>query len=239
MKNTISIEKLINDLGGRFSSELGIDLSGGDPAELFKWFLASKLFGARISSPIAMKTYKEFEIRGLTTPAVIIETGWDGLVQILDSGGYARYDFSTATKLLEIMNDLEKDYGGGLKQLHDESADEEELERRLKGLGKGIGDVTVNIFLRELRNIWEKADPQPCTLVRLAARHLGFLRPRENAIKALKEAWEAGKIEGRDFCDFEAALLRLGKDYCKRSRCNICPMEEECKRGSDKKVVKE
>lgn len=231
MKNAISIEKLINDLGGRFSSELGIELSGGDPAELFKWFLASKLFGARISSHVAMKTYKEFEASGITTAEMIARTDWDGLVQILDSGGYARYDFSTATKLLEIMNDLENDYGGDLKKLHDESVDEEELERRLKGLGKGIGDVTVNIFLRELRNIWEKADPQPCTLVRLAARHLGFLRPHENALKVLKEAWEARKVPGRDFCDFEAALLRLGKDYCKRSRCDICPMEEECKRG--------
>ena len=232
MEKGISIEKLINKVGGRFSSELGIDLSGGDPAELFKWFLASKLFGARISSHIAMKTYKEFEARGATTAEMILKTGWDGLVHILDSGGYARYDFSTATKLIAIMNDLEKDYGGDLKQLHDESADEEELERRLKGLGKGIGDVTVNIFLRELRNIWEKADPQPCTLVKLAARHLGFLRPRENALKVLKEAWEARKVPGRDFCDFEAALLRLGKNYCKRSRCDICPMEEECKRGA-------
>jgi hypothetical protein len=29
----------------------------------------------------------------------------------------------------------------------------------LKALGKGIGDVTANIFLRELRSIWSKAEP--------------------------------------------------------------------------------
>ncbi len=224
MKEIISIEKLINDLGGRFSVELEIDLSGDDPGEIFKWFLASKLFGARISSDIAMKTYREFEASGTTTPEMIVRTGWDGLVHILDNGGYVRYDFSTATKLLEIMNDLKKDYGGDLNRLHDESIDEEDLERRLKGLGKGIGDVTVNIFLRELRNIWEKANPQPSELVKLAARHLGLLQPRENALKALKEVWEAGKVPGRDFCDFEAALLRLGKDYCKRSRCKHVPL---------------
>ena len=127
------------------------------------------------------------------------------------------------------MNDLVKNYDGDLNRLHDESTDEEELENRLKDLGKGIGDVTVNIFLRELRNIWEKAKPQPCTLVKLAAKHLELLRPRENALKALQEAWEAGKVAGRDFCDFEAALLRLGKDYCKRSKCDICPLKKECR----------
>lgn len=232
MRESIIIEKLIDATGGRFSRELGIDLSVGDGGEIFKWFLASKLFGARISSQIAIKTYKEFEAEGVTTPEMILKIGWDGLVQILDSGGYARYDFSTATKLLEIVNDLEKNYGGDLRQLHDQSTDEKELERRLKDLGKGIGDVTVNIFLRELRNIWNKANPQPCTMVKLAARHLGLLQPGENALKALKEAWEAGKVRGSDFCDFEAALLRLGKDYCKRSRCNICPLKEICKMGA-------
>lgn len=224
---------LIASLGGRYSKELEIDLSGEDPGEIFKWFLASKLFGARISSDIAMKTYREFEASGTTTPEMILRTGGDGLVKILDDGGYARYDFSTATKLLEIMNDLKKDYGGDLNRLHDESIDEEDLERRLKGLGKGIGDVTVNIFLRELRSVWEKANPQPSALVKLAARHLRLLRPRENALKALKEVWEAGKVPGRDFCDFEAALLRLGKDYCKRSKCETCPVKIECERGAD------
>ena len=231
MKESISIESLIDDLGGKFSTELGIDLSSADSGQIFKWFLASKLFGARISSDIAMKTFREFEASGTTTPDMILKTGWDGLVDILDKGGYARYDFSTATKLLEIMNDLEKNYGGDLNRLHDESIDEEELENRLKGLGKGIGDVTVNIFLRELRNIWEKANPQPSGLVKLAAKHLGLLRPRKNALKALEEAWDAGKVPGRDFCDFEAALLRLGKDYCKKSKCDICPVERGCKRG--------
>ena len=112
-------KKLIDAVGGRFSSQLGIDLSGTDPEQIFKWFMASKLFGARISANIAIKTYKEFERNGITSPDKILKTGWDGLVKILDDGGYARYDFSTASKLLEIMNDLVKDYDGDLNKLHD------------------------------------------------------------------------------------------------------------------------
>src|SRR3990170_5102919 len=103
-----TIKKLISTLGGKFSKELGIDLSKGKSTEIFKWFLASKLFGARIGTNIAIKTYREFERCGVLSPEKILETGWDGLVRILDDGGYARYDFSTATKLLEIMADLKK-----------------------------------------------------------------------------------------------------------------------------------
>jgi len=88
MRETIA--KLIAALGGKFSSELGIDLSKGKSQEIFKWFLASKLFGARIGSNIATRTYREFERRGILSPDKILKTGWDGLVKILDYGGYVR-----------------------------------------------------------------------------------------------------------------------------------------------------
>ena len=95
-----TIKKLISTLGGKFSKELGINLSKGKSTEIFKWFLASKLFGARIGTNIAIKTYREFERCCVLSPEKILDTGWDGLVKILDDGEYARYDFSTATKLL-------------------------------------------------------------------------------------------------------------------------------------------
>ena len=222
------IEKLIDAVGGRFSRQLGIELSESDSEQIFKWFLASKLFGARISSNIAIKTYKEFERYNLTSPEKILETGWDGLVKILDDGGYVRYDFSTATKLLSIINDLKRKYDGDLNKLHQSARDEKDLENLLKGLGKGIGDVTVNIFLRELRTVWQKAKPELSPMVKGAAKHLRLMKPGEDALKVLEEAWSEQKVFGKDFCDFEAALLRLGKDYCGKSRCSDCPMKIEC-----------
>ncbi len=230
MKNVKdTIKKLISALGGKFSEELGIDLSEGESTEIFKWFLASKLFGARIGTNIAIKTYKEFERCGVLSPEKIIETGWDGLVRILDDGGYARYDFSTATKLLEIMEDLKKFYHGDLNGLHQKARGEEELENLLKSLGKGIGDVTVNIFLRELRNVWPKARPGLSVYVELAAERLGFIKQGEEPLKTLEKVWSLNKIHGKDFCDFEAALLRLGKDFCKKRKCPSCPMGDECR----------
>ncbi len=70
-------------------------------------------------------------------------------MEVLDSGGYVRYDFSTASNLLEAMSKLVNEYGD-LEKLHEASANPKDLERRLMGF-KGIGSVGANIFLRELR----------------------------------------------------------------------------------------
>jgi len=220
MKMT-TIGILIERLGGRYSSMLGIDLSQGEDREIFKWFLASKLYAARIGEDIATRTYREFERNGLLTPGEIIKAGWDKLVKVLDDGGYVRYDFSTATKLLEIMEALEAKYNGSLNQLHKESRNEEELVERLKNLGKGIGEVMINIFLRELRGIWGKANPGINDFTILAAKKLGILRetdPKEEFLVKLKAYWQKNQIENFGFCDFEAALLRLGKNYIRKKR---------------------
>jgi endonuclease III len=228
LKMKMTIEKLMAVLGGKFSAELGIDLSNGESQEIFKWFLASKLYGARISSKIAARTYAEFQRRDVLTPEKLLETGWEGLVRILDDGGYARYDFSTATKLLEIMKKLKRDYDGDLNELHRKARDPRDLEVRLKALGKGIGAVTVNIFLRELRTAWPKARPDPSELVKLAAKNLGLLKGNENVLVALEQIWTDHPILAKDFCDFEAALIRLGKDYCRPSRYEACPLKAAC-----------
>jgi endonuclease III len=215
-------------MGGTFSRELGIDLSSGSRLEISKWFLAAKLFGARISSAIAARTYKEFERRGVVLPSQILDTGWDGLVEILDCGGYVRYDFSTATKLLSIMKDLQEQYGGNLNNLHEQAQDEKDLEDRLKRLGKGIGDVTVNIFLRELRTVWAKARPALSLPAKLAAAHVGFITTRD-PLDELELIWAGHKVRGSDFRDLEAALVRLGKDFCKKGRHDVCPFRNICK----------
>lgn len=223
------VKSILHTMGGTFSRELGIQLSSGSQRELSKWFLAAKLYGARISSTIAARTYKEFEQRGVILPAQILDTGWDGLVEILDAGGYVRYDFSTATKLLAMMTDLQEQYSGDLNNLHDRAIDEKDLEDRLKMLGKGIGDVTVNIFLRELRTVWEKARPALSAPALLAARHLGLVA-RGDPLVALERIWSGQRIPGSDFRDFEAALVRLGKDYCKKDRHEVCPLRSICTR---------
>ncbi len=215
-----ALKTLFERVRGRFSTELGIDLSTLHSDEIFKWFLASILFGGRISEAIAKKTYREFERAEVLSPDAIMRTGWDGLVEILDSGGYVRYDFKTATKLLEMSETLVSEYRGNLNTLHSLATDSRDLENRLRSLAKGIGDVTVNIFLREMRGLWEKSNPLPSDLVVAAARDLGLIpkamKDRERILKILLNIWAGEGMSIRDFPDFETALLRVGLDYRRR-----------------------
>ncbi len=227
------LKKLIENVGGRFSVALGIDLSSQNPEELFKWFLASVLFGTRISEKIVIKTYKEFEKEGILSPVGILNTGWDGLVEILDRGGYIRYDFKTATKLLDLSTALTDNYSGNMNVLHSTASGPRDLEGRLKALARGIGDTTVNIFLREMRGRWGKAEPLPSDLVVMAAKHMCIIparsKDREKILAFLKKKWTDEDMKMKDFPDFEAALLRLAKDYCRKGFCDRCPMKCECR----------
>ena len=156
-----------------YSEELGIDLSTGDDWELFKWFLASILFGARISERIAANTYRTFERYDLLTPERILDAGFDFLVDpIMREGGYVRYDNRRSRQILRDCETLLAEYDGSLTRLHNDAADSSDLEARLDAF-YGVGPVTANIFLRELRPVWPKSDPNPLPVVVEAANSYG------------------------------------------------------------------
>lgn len=208
-----ALKTLLERFGQKYSEVLGIKLETASDSEVFKWFLASILFGAPITESSVIKTYRRFEEYKVLAPEKILETGWDGLVKILDEGGYTRYDFKTADKLLLVMGNLEKEYNGSLNLLHQRASDSADLENRLKQLGKGIGDMTISIFLRDLRGIWKKADPKPTSLVILAASNMGIIKTEQpqKAVEEMKMFWDRNKIAGYSFVNFETALLRFGK----------------------------
>jgi hypothetical protein len=167
------IRKLVNKLGEPYSEMLGIDLHEGDPAYL-KWFLAAFLYAKPIREESATKTFRLFEANGLTSAQAIVDAGWDRLVEILDKGGYTRYDFSTADRLLAIFDHLQREYDGNFSSLYFRSKDNRDLERRIRELGKGIGPVTVEIFLRDMQIVWPMADPAPTPRIREAMKELGI-----------------------------------------------------------------
>ena len=225
-----SLKAFVENFGQKYSEILGIDVSSGKDEEIFKWFLSSILFGSPITEKAVVKTYKCFEKYNVLTPKRILETGWDGLVKILDEGSYTRYDFKTADKLLEVMQNLKQRYGGSLTLLYNEATNQQDLGKRVKNLGKGVGDVTVSVFLRELRDVWKKANPNPTSLVVLAAEKLGIVRKEvsENVLKQLEDFWSKNKVAGKSFINLETALLRLGKDFCRKEKCAVCPVKDEC-----------
>lgn len=187
-----------------YSEELGLDLE--KPEDRFKWFLASVLFAKRISAQIAKKTYVLFELEKLTSPDALLQAGWDRLVEVLDSGGYARYDFSTATNLLGIAKTLKEKYGS-LEKLSEESINPKDLEKCLREF-KGVGPVGVNIFLRELRGIWENAKPLPSLMAVSTAKRV--------------------RLDLEEVEHFESQLVRLNLEFCKKHRTSKCPLGENC-----------
>jgi len=199
----MSVKEALSKLQS-YSSELDLDLSKAE--DRFKWFLASVLFAKRISAQTAKETYLYFEQEDLTSLDAILEAGWDRLVEVLDSGGYTRYDFSTATNLLGIAKALKEKYGN-IERLHAESSSPEDLERRLQEF-KGVGPVGVNIFLRELRGIWEKAKPKPSLMAVATAQKIG--------------------LNPKDVESYESQLVRLNLEYCKKHRTLECPLKEKC-----------
>ena len=153
----------------QYSEELGIDLQKTNDEELFKWFLASILFGTRITETIARNTYKTFERYNLLEPVKIIKAGWEFLVNpIMREGGYVRYDEKTSTQILRNCDTLIKEYEGSLKNLHRDAKNSKDLENKLQHF-YGIGPVTTNIFLRELRPFWKKSNPEPLLIVKKIA----------------------------------------------------------------------
>jgi endonuclease III len=193
----MNIDALCSDFP-LYSEDLGIELK--KPSGRFRWFLASILFGARISEKIAMKTYKTFEKYGILSPDKIINAGWDELVRILDEGGYVRYDFSTATKLMNIMKELKEKYGS-LEKLYANSRNTEELKSKLMEF-KGIGEVTAQIFLRELRGVWKIDVPVSSKAAEMAERMNINLE----------------EFEGEKLTRVEDALVKLYLRYGKKGK---------------------
>ena len=180
------IKSLLSNFGQSYSEELGIDLKSGKSGEIFKWFLTSILFGARISETIAKNTYKTFEKYKLLTPQKILQAGLGFLINpIMREGGYVRYDGVTSRKILGICKKLIEEYEG------------------------------------DVNNIYKKANPSFSKFVKLAAGNL--------KIVDIKGYWQRNEVKHYSFVQFEASLLRLGKDFCYKKRCQKCLLRKYCK----------
>jgi len=230
--------KLLRELGGAYPSSLGINLGSMVSEEVFKWFIASILLGARIDEDIAaMNTYKVFERAGILSVKAVMETDRAGLVDILNQSGYIRCNHKTATELLKATGALEKRYGGDLNRLHFFARGGRDLEKKVQNLGKDINTATVNIFLRGLRGVWDKVE-LPLSIPALwAARNLGLTHSIDAAValEELKTIWEQDETS---LSALEAALIKLDKNYCCQNKCPVCPMRDECKNIRNKEVKK-
>jgi hypothetical protein len=207
---------VVGTLGGRFSVELDIDVDR-DAQEIERWALAATLFGNRISTPVALRTYRALEQAGVRTIADAGGCDRESLVALLDAGGYARYDERTAARLLTLARTVADRYGGRLATVGEQLVEAGQLRPALLAL-PGWGPVTVHAFLRELRGVWPGAGVLPLDeRTRAAAQHLRL--PEE--LDPLSSLAAAAHLDLRDL---EAGLVRL--DLC--HDLARCPGGEEC-----------
>ena len=179
-------------------------------SDWFPWFLAASLLAKPIPAVTAVRTMSLLLQSGVRTPTRVTETGWDDLVRILDAGGYARYDFSTADKLLEIARTFDQaDVFGALAKEPDPQVVESQLVRV-----RGVGPKTVEIFLRELQGRW-KCAPGWSKEARSASRRLG-INPSGWTLRASSRR------------RLETGLVRLWIEHCKARRWPSCPMTSDC-----------
>lgn len=153
-----------------YSEALGIELARGTDREAFKWLLASMLFGERISEAIAANTYRAFARHRVVTPRTILAAGPEFLVEhVMREGGYTRFDERKAEQIVRTCLSLVTTHRGRLSEMHRCAEDAADLERHVTAF-PGVGPVTANIFLRELRPWWRKAEPEPLPVVATLAR---------------------------------------------------------------------
>ncbi len=214
--------RLVSTLGGRYSRELGIRLEVGHAA-VDEWFCAATLFGTRISSEIAMRTYRELAAAGVHTVVDAGDREWSELVALLDAGGYTRYDYRTATRLQDLAVEVRERLAGSVATLAT-IAEPRALEAELDRL-PGWGPTTVRIFLRELRGIWPAARPALDERTKQAARHLGFDLPRARSAQIDALQTTASRA-GLDVRDLESALVRLALTHRDR---RACPGGDACR----------
>src|SRR5215217_2693832 len=197
---------LLERHGRTFADELGIDVAKGTPSPLYRLLCASMLMSARIGSPIAVEAARNLVKRGWRTPQKLADSSWEQRVNALNEAGYARYQERTATMLGDLTEHLLERWRGDLRRLREAAERDPKTERRLLKEFKGLGDVGVDIFFREVQVAWDELRPFADRRALHAAGRLGLS----------KDASKLAKLVGdEDYPRLVAALVRveLEDDY--------------------------
>jgi hypothetical protein len=153
-----TLDRLLERHGRTFADELGIRLADR-PEPLFQLLVGALLMSARIGTGIAVDAGRALFDRGYTTPQAMAAASWQDRVDALGEGHYVRYDESTSTYLGETSELLLAEYDGDLRQLRARCAQDRDRMRGALKECKGIGDVGVDIFFREVQAVWGELYP--------------------------------------------------------------------------------
>jgi hypothetical protein len=201
-----TVRALLDSHGQTYAEELGIDVAKGTPSPLFRLLCAATLMSARIGSGIAVEAARNVAKRGWRSPAKLAESTWEQRVKALNEAGYARYQERTATMLGELAGHLLERWDGDLRKLREAAERDPGAERKLLKEFKGMGDVGVDVFFREVQVVWDELVPFADRRALDAAGRLELPKDPEKL---------AALTSKREFPRLVAALVRteLDDDY--------------------------
>lgn len=192
---------LLKRYGLTFAEELHIDPGANTPSALFGMLLFALLASARIGHAIAFRATRVLLERGWTTPQKMAAATWEQRRQALCDAGYARYDERTSTMLGQTSQMTIARYHGDQRKLREAAEADPARDRKLLKEFKGIGDVGVDIFFREVQLAWPELYPFADKKALASAKALG-LPPDTKALDDLVS-------RRRDFARLVTALVRV------------------------------
>ncbi len=202
-----TVQALLDLHGQTYADELGIKLDKPSPSDLFQLLVASVLYSARIDARIATEAFKNLKRRRWRSARSLAGTTWKQRVDALNEAGYTRYQERTSTMLGDLSEHMLERWGGDLRKLREEADRDPSRERELLKEAKGLGDVGVDIFFREVQASWDELVPFADRRALDAAQRLN-LAGDASALRGL--------VDGpKDFYRLVAALVRteLDDDY--------------------------
>jgi hypothetical protein len=200
------VKSLLDRHGQTFAAELGVDAAKNTPSPLFRLLCFALLTSTPISAELAMKGAQALAGQGWTTAKRMHDATWRARTDTLNAAGYARYDESTSRMLGGMAQTLLDEYGGDLRKLRKKAGEDPKRERHLLKEFKGLGDVGVDIFMREVQAGWDELYPFADKLALKASRKLELGDDADTLEKY---------VEKEAFPRLVAALVRthLAKDY--------------------------
>jgi hypothetical protein len=167
------VAEVLHRHGQTYAAEAGIRLEDG-PSPLFQLLCLAVLLSARIRASVAVAAMRALRNQGWTTPRRLADSTWEQRAKVLNESHYRRYDERTATMLAATAELILDRYQGDLRRLRDAANRDPSQERKLLEECKGIGNVGVDIFFREVQNLWSEVAPFFGDQVLDTARTLGL-----------------------------------------------------------------
>ena len=221
----MTFRELVDAVGGSLALQLGLDLESDEALE--RWLWGSALAAGRGGETLAPDAYRALEARDWLGPESLAGAPLVSLADALAAAGVPKADVAAVQLHALAVSTTETP----LARIFAEADDLASLGGRLTRLAPGFGPTAVARFLRPLRDRFPVVDALPLAREAAAAAvHLGWLdadADLEFAPGTLRAAIR-DEADPPAFVEIEAALERLGRASCARSRRSRCPLGVRC-----------